>query len=468
MPDSIVKPVPHQLVLALSWLFAILYGVWILPETVFIRHFCLVAGAVLSLYVIYPNRTLLLQKKALPIWLIVGLIVWVTLHLFVFSHDFERQLNEYTKIWKKIAISIVFAIGLGFALISQIQDTTKTKTYWKIIYFGFMLPTLVYFIKYLTTKYAPQFDYVVPKFLVLSPDALNNPLGIARAFYVFYCLPAFAMSIGMIAYLIREKIFSIKTGLVYLITPPLTLLIFYIEGDRFGIIFSVLIILFSFGEIFFPLIKKKVLNLQSGLILLLTLTVSVFIIAKSVQSNAQWKTVLVDAKLAVQVEKYDAWKYNRETHPGYPINEMGIPASDSNYMRIAWAIVGVNLLQENPMGYGLLSLSFGELSREKWPDAETSWSHSAWLDFALGYGMPGVALLGAAAAFALIYGIFLPYPWSLLGFWALMITSLVLATKELSTEVIINCYIFLIVWVSALSVGYGERQKSVNKKSSIY
>jgi hypothetical protein len=413
----------------------------------------------LSLYVIYPNRTLLLQKKALPIWLIVGLIVWVTVHVFVFSHDFERQLNEYTKIWKKIAIGAVFAIGLGFVLISQIQDKTKTKQYWNIIYFGFMLPMLIYYIKYLTTKYAPQFNYVVPKYLILSPDSLNNPLGIARAFYVFYCLPVFAISIGAIAHLIRKNIFSIKTAFVYSITPPLTLLIFYIEGDRFGIIFSSLLILFLFGAIFLQLIKKKSLNLQSSMILLLIFAISVIIVTKSIQGNVQWKTVVADAKLAIQVEKYNAWKYNRGTYTGYPINVMGIPASDSNYMRLAWAIVGVDLLQENPMGYGLLSLSFGELSREKWPDAETSWSHSAWLDFALGYGMPGAAFLLTAAILALVYGIFLPYPWSLLGFWVLMITSLVLTTKELSTEVIINCYIFLIVWVSAMYVGCGERKR---------
>lgn len=465
MSDSIAKPVPHRLVLALCWLFAILYGVWILPETVFIRHFCLVVGAVLSLYVIYPNRTLLLQKKALPIWLILGLIVWVTVHLFFFSHDFERQLNEYTKIWKKVFIGAVFAIGLGLALISQIQDKTKTKQYWKIIYFGFMLPMLAYFIKYLITKYAPQFDYVVPKYLIHSTDAISSPLGISRAFYVFYCLPAFAISIDIIAHSIREKnIFSIKTGLVHLIIPPLTLLIFYIEGDRFGIIFSALLILFLFGVIFLTLIKKKAFNLQIGLMPLLMLVISVIIVTKSFQSNEKWKTVVADAKLAVQVEKYDAWKYNRQTNPGYPINEMGIPASDSNYMRIAWATVGAYLLYENPIGYGLLSLSFGELSREKWPDAETSWSHSAWLDFALGYGMPGAALLLAAAVLAIVYGIFLPYPWRPLGFRVLMITSFVLIAKELSTEVIINCYIFLIAWVSAMNVGYAERQKSADKK----
>lgn len=77
-----IKPCRHWLALTLCWLFAILYGVWMLPEKVFIRHFCLVTGAILSLYVIYPNRKLLLKKEAAPIWIIALLILWVTFHLF--------------------------------------------------------------------------------------------------------------------------------------------------------------------------------------------------------------------------------------------------------------------------------------------------------------------------------------------------------------------------------------------------
>ena len=53
-PDSVrvIKPLPTYVVTALSWLFAILFGVWALPHTVFIRHTCMVLGSVLGLYVI--------------------------------------------------------------------------------------------------------------------------------------------------------------------------------------------------------------------------------------------------------------------------------------------------------------------------------------------------------------------------------------------------------------------------------
>jgi hypothetical protein len=444
--------VPHRLVLALCWSFATLYGVWMLPDTVFIRHFCMVAGGILSLFVIYPRRYWLLKKEALPIWLIASLLIWVTLHLYFFGHDFERQLDEYTRIWKKVAVSAVFAIGLGFSLMSQAGNPSKTRRYWQIIYLGLLLPLVVYYIKFLITAYAPHFGYAVPKYLIYTPDALGNPLGISRAFYVFYCLPAFAIALAAIARSIRKKQLTFANSSVYFAVLPLTLLIFYIEGDRLGTAFGLLLIFFSVVVVFIPLALKNIMSWKAALALLLCLLISGVIIGKAVQSNAQWQTLMADAKLAVQVDRYDAWKYNRITHPGYPINEMGIPASDSNYMRIAWAIIGTKLLAQNPLGYGLLSLSFGELSREKWPDAETSWSHSAWLDFALGYGIPGLLILLLATFLVWRSSSTLPHPWSTLARWALPAACLVMITKEISSEVIVNTFIFLVTWLAACNL----------------
>lgn len=431
----------------------------------------MVMGAILSLFVIYPRRSWLLKKEALPIWLIASLLIWVTLHLFFFGHDFERQLDEYTRIWKKVAVSTVFAIGLGFSLMSQANDPSRTRQYWKIIYLGLLLPLVVYYMKFLITRYSPQFGYTVPKYLIYTPDALGNPLGIARAFYVFYCLPAFAIALAVIAKSLRQKQFTFTNNAVYFAVLPLTLLIFYIEGDRLGTAFGLLLILFSLAAMFIPLAFKKFMGWREALALLICLLISGVIIDKAVQNNAQWKTLVADAKLAVQVDRYDAWKYNRITHPGYPINEMGMPASDSNYMRIAWAIIGAKLLAQDPLGYGLLSLSFGELSRKKWPDAETSWSHSAWLDFALGYGMPGLLILLLATSLVWRSSKSLPHPWSTLGRWAIPIVCLVMITKEISSEVIINTFIFLVVWLASSNLanahqsGLGLRSAKVDRSA---
>ena len=43
-------------------------------------------------------------------------------------------------------------------------------------------------------------------------------------------------------------------------------------------------------------------------------------------------------------------------------------------------------------------------------------------------------------------------PWNTLGRWGLFIAAAVMLTKEVSTEVVLNSMIFMIVWVAALGL----------------
>ena len=110
------------------------------------------------------------------------------------------------------------------------------------------------------------------------------------------------------------------------------------------------------------------------------------------------------------------------------------------------------MLIDEPLGYGLMSLSFAALGKEKWPDSDLSWTHSAWLDFALGYGFPGLFLLAGAAALAYRNSRYLTCPWRALGCWAIPSACLVMVAKEVSSETVINSLIFLIVLVAAITM----------------
>ncbi len=444
-----VSPTPHAVVLTLCVLFALLWGVWVLPNTVFIRHFCMIAGALLGLYVIWPKRSLLLTKAAIPIWLIGLLILWATIHLFFIGLDYARQWEEYTKIWKKVALSIPFALGLGLALGSQSSNSANTKKYWAIIYLGFLLPMVIYFVKWIAAIYLPRYGYTIPVFLILSPDHLTNPWAIPRAFYVFFCLPAFAIALGQMIHSIQTKQFQFFSSLIYLLAMPLTLLIFYIEDDRLGIAFGLILMAVAIFAGFLPLLGRRKISWQLGSLVLISLLASGYIVTKAIQGNPLWKPLIADAKVAVQVDRFDHWK-NR--NKGYPVNELGQIPSDSNYSRIAWAIVGSRLLIEEPLGYGLMSLSFSALGKARWPDSDLSWTHSAWLDFALGYGFPGLLLLAGAAGLTWRNSRSLSPPWGVLACWAIPSACLVMVAKEVSTEVIINALIFLIVLISAITV----------------
>lgn len=444
-----IKPISHNLVLILCILFAILYGVWMLPHTVFIRHTCMVLGAILSLWVIYPNRQIFFQKRAIPIWLIALLFFWVTLHLFFIGRDFNAQWYEYARIWKKIGISSLFAVGLGLAIISQVHDEQKIGRYWQIIYFGFLLPTIIYFVKLGATYYLPQWGYAIPKYLVLSPYHLSDPFGVSRAWYVFYCLPALAIGLGRTLHLLENGGNKFMGAVPYLFTMPCILAIFYLEQDRLGTVLGSLFILLTI------ILASKLVFKGASLIKVLALSISIilsiFILYKSAQQNSNWNGFIEDAKVAMHVASIDNWKNYHEK--GLPLNESGNLVSESNYLRASWAIAGSYLLIQNYLGYGKLSLSFEALAKDRWPDSDLNWTHSAWLDFALSYGVPGLFLLGLASCISWYCSNGIPLPWLVIGRWGLSMMIVVFLVKEVSFEAPVNTFIFFIVWVSAMSLG---------------
>jgi hypothetical protein len=446
------QKIPHLIVLIMCVLFALLYGVWILPHTVFIRHAAMGIGSLIGLWVIYRNHSLLWQKRALPTALVFLLLIWVTIHLFWIGRDYPIQSMEYTKIWKKIAFSLPFALGLGLAIASNYSDSGKSHRYWQIIYLGFCLPTLIYFGKFVYAKLAITYGYPIPGYLLLAPyGGGEQPFGIPRAWYVLFCLPAFAIGLGRVIQLIEQDNFGFRISWPYLVILPLTVDLFFLEADRFGMVYVIFLLALSLGITLIKYYKR--LFGKNGFILLSVAVLSLGLVSLSVSKNPQWQTLVTDSKLAVQVDRYDNWK-NR--NKGYPMNEFGQAPTDSNYSRIAWAIVGSRLLTENPLGYGLMSLSFGALGKEKWPESELSWTHSAWLDFGLGYGLPGLFLLGLAVLLSWHYGAHSIAPWSLIGRWGLASMALVLTTKEVSAESGINFIIFLVLWVSSLSLNNGN------------
>ena len=439
------NPPKHWQVLTLCWLFAILYGVWLLPHTVFVRNFCLVGGALLSLHIITANWRLFFQRAASPIWLIALLLIWVTIHLFFIGQDFNRQYIEYVTIWKRVAIGSVFALGLGLG-IGQTINQRESRTYWAIIYFGLLLPALIYFTKYGLGLIAPHFGLTLSPYLILNSDHMGNDYGISRAVYVFFCLPSMAIGLGCIVSMLRQGNVCWAGVTIYFLSVPLTLTIFALERDRLGSTYGLLLIGFFILKVLQYATKiKRTFLFVLGIALLMAS--SFWIVQEVTFQNPFWHSVLADAKVAIEVDKSDGWKTRV-----MPVNELGNQVIPSNYERISWAVVGSHLLAQNPYGYGLLSLSFAGLGKQIWPNADISWTHSAWLDFALGYGLPGLILFWLAILLTWRKSEFKNSPWSALGRWGLLLCAAVMLTKEVSTQVVVNAMIFLVVLICAINL----------------
>jgi hypothetical protein len=202
------------------------------------------------------------------------------------------------------------------------------------------------------------------------------------------------------------------------------------------------------------------------MMLLMVAALSTSILIRHFEQNPSWKSVWADSKIAVQVDQIDNWKYWGAKGP---LNEYGAPVSATNYERLAWGLVGLRFVGENPLGYGLVQDSYGYLTKAKWPDSKMTQTHSGWLDLTLGIGIPGVALI--LGAFSLVIYRAIQYGhsegihpqqviWSSRLTWTLWALILLWCTSEISYKVYV---IALIFWIS---FGVGISWRSASKSTS--
>ena len=454
-----VRPQTPKEVLGLqAFFFAVLYAIWALPETILIRHVCLIAGALLSLWTIYQYRHSFFQKRAIPAWLIAALFAWATFHLFFLSNDFAAQYEEYTSIWKRTALGAVFALGFGLALANTDLNIKAQKALWALIYLGLLAPTLIYIAKYVFTFYGVQKGWAVPDYWKLYYGSL--PFYIPKTAYVCFCLPTLGIALGQLARNIHQHQPFKWANLVYLATIPAVLFVFYGENIKNGVVYSAALLLLFLGVLVFRNFRRHwAIKL---LVLGVVLAIGVLFVANSLQTNDSWRTFSADAKIARDTQTYQQWKYNGEK--GYPNNELGTMVSVTNYERIAWAKEGIKLAMQNPLGYGLIERSFGRLTKINWPDSKLHQSHSGWIDLVLGLGIPGIALI-LTSLLILLYQLGRPErdiptsrnPYVTMVWWALFSALIMWCTTEISQKVYFDALILWLTLGAGLSLGFQNK-----------
>jgi len=464
--------------------FAILYAVWMLPKTIFLRNTCLGIGAALSLLVIYRYRKLFLSKFALPVYLLITLFAWLVFHLLFLSNDYPAQYRELTSVWKNCAIAIFFGLGFGLSLSSLVShsfvssDTLKVNSkirmiVWILIWLGLIAPELVFIIKWVLTNQGPTWGIAAPDAWKLWGGSV--PYYVAKIDYVCFCLPVLAIALGQIKVQIdQERVLCWANG--FYICVVASVLFVFAKWQIFnGFIYALLITAILAGMLVWRYFKKASSSKQFiAIIFICALAASLLY---QVRTDSHFETFVADAKVALQGEKYPQWKYDGTQ--GYPINEFGRQVNQSNYERVSWFLHGVELIPRYPQGYGLLHRSFGRLVKIDYPDSKLHQSHSGWLDLTLGIGIPGVALILGAMLLAmrncsrlqipsvipskdaLIRNAYLNMAW-----WALLGLGLIWCTTEISQKVNMEALLFWIALATGMSMGIsgsiGSREKSQN------
>ncbi len=429
--------------------FVVLYAVWGIPETMGLRNTALVTGALLSLYPIYQLRHYFFQINAIAVWLVVVLFIWAVLHLFVFSQDYSLQLLEFRRIWRYAAIAVIFAIGLGLSLSSA---NTNQGRWWALIYFGLCSPLLIYLTKYFLTTFEVQLGIQVPASLKIYFS--SQPYYVPKSDYVAFCLPTLGVALGRIKSTLLSKQLGLKglfAIIIHFLVITATLSLFYIQETKNGMIYG-LVLFLIFGVFIFLSKISRLIFKRNMIILFVLLGIFVIIVYSHVINNNSWQTIIADTKVAVQLERYQQWKYAGAQ--GYPDNEYGKMVSVTNYERAAWFFVGSKLIIENPLGYGLIEDSFKKIAKVKWPDVSPNLSHthSGWIDIILAVGIPGFFFIIVSLLIALHNSSCMNSPWDVLVFWGLLANLLLWCTTEVAATVTFPLLLFWIMLANALAL----------------
>lgn len=109
----------------------------------------------------------------------------------------------------------------------------------------------------------------------------------------------------------------------------------------------------------------------------------------STASDGRWRDLQDTIPIALDTRTYKAW-LDPEKYP-LPLLPGGEPVQHSNYVRIAWLKEGGLLVLEHPLGVGYGRKAFEVGLQQKYGEGR-GYSHSGFLDLAIGAGIPGAVL----------------------------------------------------------------------------
>lgn len=439
---NILKKNSHIFITVIA---ACLVAIWPLPGTIALRQFLLLTGLVLSIPVILANGRFLLKKETWPIWALASFFLWLLIHLAFFSVNISEQLHELQSDWLRSLASATIGLSLGIVLLNHDKQTCRpdSKKMELILIVGFSGSVTIFFLRYLYEIYATL--QWVHKDFYMTPFKSKTPIVIFGGIF----LPLIFIKFS------RVLIGHEKPHWAAISFLGLFLVIFadYFANTKNGFaMLGFVLCIFIFNLI--KTINTSHKNSRFILIIILSMLAITAIGAKKhVESNPAWLTLWSNIKIGVDIDRIENWK-NVDIY-SMPINELGVHVDGSTYERTAWAMAGLRLISENPQGYGLIHHSFGALAIKKWtdfskPNGKTRGAtHSGWIDFTLGLGVPGLLLVLIPLTISFFRAL------RMKGFWPAYIVWTVptILFAYLITEVSSDHFIELLFFMTAFFCG---------------
>lgn len=375
-----------------SWIFLaamVLLVVWALPHTIAARNIALYTGLVASLGWASVVRPQVSWRAFWPSICLLLVPLWVLFHWYFISTLRDEQWQELNSTWLRASAAVVLGSILGLIIASR-----PKQIIWIFLAIS-LLPTITFFL-YLQQVYLQQ-NWILPGGMFYGPFK-----GKFSEVYFVLCqvLVGFALLSFVFERVERLEIWPLIFGLSLILMGIADFI-----GARAlnGILITVLgmalsLLVFIIRNLFNPhhsiIGHGKLIALSVLILAILTASLHSFW-AYDQTHEGKLANLIGDIKIASQIDQNKSWVRDGGGMSD-PVRDAGRSVNHSTYERISWFIKGVRLIQENPLGNGLSHRAFGYYMRAQFPGSVASMTHSAWVDFALGVGLPGLLLVWGA------------------------------------------------------------------------
>jgi hypothetical protein len=380
-------------------LSSVLLGIWAVKETIALRNILLVGGTLISIYYITQEfkRGNLKEQcdfwRVLPIFLLVLTFVWVLVHYLFFSIDSSQQLVELKSTWLRAFMATIVGFATGLTLRNHANRLN-------LLWLGIFVAFIVLFYQYIPRAFAQQ------KLLVPDYDHYLFHLKINTVLMGTILLAGIdgALFDHLRAIQYQWRYFKILFLLFWFVGTVMALWSFvYIVDARNGIGLSTILYGFWFICATVILIQGQIKqkNLKGWLLFLFTgagLLLILYFASLQTKVNAGWSSLVSDAKIAVQIDRYPNWQ--NPSQLGYPKRGDGQAVTSNTYLRVAWATAGSRAILQDPVGVGILSYPFAiHPNRPSNMQLDSGMSgiatHSGWVELGLAFGLPMLSLIFA-------------------------------------------------------------------------
>jgi hypothetical protein len=362
---------------------ALLLVIWPISGTIAFRNILLVLGCLTSLGWLFFVRPKIPMRLVIVIIFLLAIPLWMWLLYLFIPTDTVFQRYDLMGTWLRVLLATIMAFGLGLML--------KENSFFNLgLFIIWALLAIIFFIWYLIAAWHSQalllddfrafFKYkMAVVYFIMWP-----------CLYSYSVLHGFYLNINFLSNLKIKNLFSVGAAVLLLMICWIN---FLVARTLNGIIVAGMVGIVLLIFIYFKNIKRNYKLLTVCIICTIFIPFFSYIQYDRIYDK-KFRYLFSDMQIAIQIEKYSSWQRDPTLGaPRNPSDERGRIVHESTYERSAWFVKGLQLLNEHPLGAGFTNLPFRYYMLLENPNSNVTKTHSGWLDFALGVGIPGLVAL---------------------------------------------------------------------------